>query len=890
MSESFVQLPVDGTGKLTRTSLQNINGNDVHSQIVTIGDPNTSNVVLVGASGIEVDVTRIRNPLDVNVITGTISVTSYQGGAWSTTNGPSVQTIGVVSASQSGIWNVNVSNQNPTYGSICAIQTNSYNTNGNITAFPIGTTNVNGSITSIQGNPIYGSITSTQSGPWNVSVNNTSVTTNQLNPNLLQATVTAIQTNSFNINGSVTATVGGLGTQNVNGSICAIQTNSYNVNGSVTTNLGANTITLGVVSASQSGIWNVNVSNTNPIYGNITAFPGASYNINGSITSFPFGNQVINGSVTSIQSGSYNVNGSINASQSGAWNVNVNNTSITANQSNPNLLQATVTANQINSFNINGSITSAQSAPIYGSITAAQLGSYNINGSVTSVQNNPIYGSITAAQSGIYSVTGNVGLSSGINQIGVVNATQSGSWNNVGVQGSITSVVVGSITAAQSNPNNLLATVTAIQTNSYNINGSVTAGSSTSSPSYVVVVSTDSNPTLVGDYTNSAIRVNVVAGGAGGGVVTQSNPNLLLSTVTAIQINSYNINGSITATQGSSVQTLGVVSASQSGTWNVNLNNPIYGSITSTQLGSYNINGSITSTQINPYLINGTITSVQSGTIGLSSGITHIGTVATSKSGVWDNVGIQGSITSVQLGSYNINGSITAVQSASANLQVATFQSSAPWTISGQVNNAISSNFQVAAAQGISASLGAAWPIRITDGTRTVEISANNGLDVGGEISFNAVDNGNPIKIGGRVVSTTAALTAANDSSRVNAMFDDVGKQVVVMNSPRDLVIQSTTSISNSSESIALSAGGAGIFHDLTLLTMTNKSACGMQVSLRDSRGGTPTMIFYLSSSGGAVVPFASPWKQTTANNQWTIQLENSISCLFVNIQAIKTI
>jgi hypothetical protein len=38
MTENFIQLPVDGKGKKTRTLLKTISGEDVHQQITTIAD------------------------------------------------------------------------------------------------------------------------------------------------------------------------------------------------------------------------------------------------------------------------------------------------------------------------------------------------------------------------------------------------------------------------------------------------------------------------------------------------------------------------------------------------------------------------------------------------------------------------------------------------------------------------------------------------------------------------------------------------------------------------------------------------------------------------------------------------------------------------------------
>lgn len=163
-----------------------------------------------------------------------------------------------------------------------------------------------------------------------------------------------------------------------------------------------------------------------------------------------------------------------------------------------------------------------------------------------------------------------------------------------------------------------------------------------------------------------------------------------------------------------------------------------------------------------------------------------------------------------------------------------------------------------------------------------------NGVFNQGSIANNVADAGNPLKVGG--VARTANPTANTALTRVDAFFDDVGRQITVLNQVRDLVGVQATTVTVNTETTIVTAGGAGVFNDLTSLTITNSSATAVAVTLRDSTAGTTRAIYAIAANGGITIPFSTPMPQATANANWTLQSSASVSSLYVSAVFAKNV
>jgi hypothetical protein len=204
------------------------------------------------------------------------------------------------------------------------------------------------------------------------------------------------------------------------------------------------------------------------------------------------------------------------------------------------------------------------------------------------------------------------------------------------------------------------------------------------------------------------------------------------------------------------------------------------------------------------------------------------------------------------------------------------------------------------------------WPVEVTDGTNILGTSAHpvrvdpTGVTVQ-PVSLSANQSVNVAQIAGSSTSTaatgvqkvgvvgnagaifdgaTAATVPANalqtglraattyptavtDGQMVGGMSDKAGRQVAVLNAPRDLV--GTAVVSNNSTASGVSfigSGGAGVFTDIVTLVLTNRSATASVVSLTD---GTATYTFAIAANGGMCCNFPTPLPATSSATAWTI-------------------
>jgi len=177
-----------------------------------------------------------------------------------------------------------------------------------------------------------------------------------------------------------------------------------------------------------------------------------------------------------------------------------------------------------------------------------------------------------------------------------------------------------------------------------------------------------------------------------------------------------------------------------------------------------------------------------------------------------------------------------------------------------------------------------------TAGTNLVGAADNTAiaLRIIGNVASDAADSGNPLKVGG--IARTTNPTAVADADRIDAFFDDLGRQVIVSAS-RDLVTSNNITLTSTTETTLLAAGGAGVFHDAALITLSNTSSTAVRVDIRDSTAGSVLFSMFLAADGGgAVIPFNPPLPQTTANNNWTAQLSAAVTDVRIKIVAINNV
>lgn len=152
-----------------------------------------------------------------------------------------------------------------------------------------------------------------------------------------------------------------------------------------------------------------------------------------------------------------------------------------------------------------------------------------------------------------------------------------------------------------------------------------------------------------------------------------------------------------------------------------------------------------------------------------------------------------------------------------------------------------------------------------------------------GDVAHDAVDSGNPVKIGAQARTTNPTAVAGGD--RVNVIADKIGRQVVTHHHVREMITQTDviTLDGTTAETDLLAAGGAGVLNDLIEITVDNSSGTGTFVHLRDATAGTIRRSFYVGAGLSRQWTFPAPLKQTTAANKWTVTCGTSVSKVTVS-------
>ena len=150
---------------------------------------------------------------------------------------------------------------------------------------------------------------------------------------------------------------------------------------------------------------------------------------------------------------------------------------------------------------------------------------------------------------------------------------------------------------------------------------------------------------------------------------------------------------------------------------------------------------------------------------------------------------------------------------------------------------------------------------------------ANQNLDAQetqGNFPHGTTDAGNPVKVGGK--ARTANPTAVGDADRVDAFFDDVGRQVVYPYQVRDLTTTAYVSLINGTEATLL-AGASGVFHDLVLVTGANTSTNAVLIDIRDTKASNIVLSLFIPAKDTKSMFFQAPIPQSEADSTWTVDM-----------------
>lgn len=230
-----------------------------------------------------------------------------------------------------------------------------------------------------------------------------------------------------------------------------------------------------------------------------------------------------------------------------------------------------------------------------------------------------------------------------------------------------------------------------------------------------------------------------------------------------------------------------------------------------------------------------------------------------------NSIGKLGANSGVDIGDVTINNASIAVTSASAldvSAQTVTVQGTVTANL-GATDNAVLDSIAAALAGTIT-----------VDGTGTFVTQST----ATGNVAHDAADSGNPVKVGGKAI--TSEQTAVGNADRTDFVADVHGRQIVTPYCNKEQAVSGTASATDTSNTAVLAAAGAGVKNYITSISIHNSSDTDTYVTIKD--GTTAKLVVAAPAKGGAVLNLSVPLA-STANTAINFASAASVSTMFVS-------
>lgn len=185
--------------------------------------------------------------------------------------------------------------------------------------------------------------------------------------------------------------------------------------------------------------------------------------------------------------------------------------------------------------------------------------------------------------------------------------------------------------------------------------------------------------------------------------------------------------------------------------------------------------------------------------------------------------------------------------------------------------------------------VGAAAFVKLTDGTNTATVNANGGLEVTGGVAHDAVDSGNPLKLGAVAEASIIGTANVADGDRTNVYADLDG---VLITKPYctygDIIVQRVTDTGGTSTAFSSFTAVASQRNYIATITVYNSSTTNGFVDIRDGAAGTVIYTIPLPALGGATINFPVPLRQPTANAALAYDVSAAISTIYISVVGFK--
>lgn len=186
--------------------------------------------------------------------------------------------------------------------------------------------------------------------------------------------------------------------------------------------------------------------------------------------------------------------------------------------------------------------------------------------------------------------------------------------------------------------------------------------------------------------------------------------------------------------------------------------------------------------------------------------------------------------------------------------------------------------------------VGGAAYVRLTDGTNTVSVNANGGLEVTGGVPHDSVDAGNPLKLGAKAEASVTAVTNVADADRTDVYADINGVLITKDHVPYgDIIVTRVTDTGGTSTAFTAFGATASQRNYITTITVYNSSTTNGFLDLRDGAAGTVIYTIPLPALGGATISFQVPLRQPTVNTALAYDVSAAITTIYISAVGFKS-
>lgn len=169
--------------------------------------------------------------------------------------------------------------------------------------------------------------------------------------------------------------------------------------------------------------------------------------------------------------------------------------------------------------------------------------------------------------------------------------------------------------------------------------------------------------------------------------------------------------------------------------------------------------------------------------------------------------------------------------------------------------------------------------------------AASDGCTVSGDVAHGSADAGEPVKIGAKVETSPKGITLASDGQRTNLYADADGILLVKGGTAwADLIAERVSNTDGNSTAFSTFDNAANTRNYITSVTIHNSHATtNGYVDLRDGTAGSVIWTFPAPATGGVTHNFDPPLRQPTAATALAYDVSAAISTIYISVNGFKS-